>query len=102
MCLRPLVENAIRFAVGDRPDGGHVRIAAEVVGGRLRLSVEDDGPGFAPDSQDGEGLRNLRRRLWSLHADAGELDTHNVSAGLTRVTITIPARNADPGAARRL
>ncbi|MCQ4160396.1 ATP-binding protein, partial [Roseomonas sp. GC11] len=41
-----LVQNAIE-ALQDRP-GGCIRIGAVVAGGRVRLSVADNGPGFAP------------------------------------------------------
>ena len=53
MSLQPLVENAIKHALVERLEGGHVRIEARVAKSEVRLSVEDDGPGFAPDSREG-------------------------------------------------
>ena len=40
-----LMENAIRHT----PPGTHVRAAVECVDGRVRLTVEDDGPGIPPE-----------------------------------------------------
>ncbi len=40
-----LIENAIRHT----PPGTHVRAAVERVDGSVRLTVEDDGPGIAPE-----------------------------------------------------
>jgi signal transduction histidine kinase len=93
MSLQPLVENAIKHAVTNRLEGGHIQIAAsrrvEGLGGGLRLSVEDDGPGFARGSEDGTGLGNLRARLRSLYGPAAELVTETMPTG-ARVSVTIP------------
>ncbi len=43
--LQPLVENAIKHGLSDRASGGTINIRASVVGQRLCLDVEDDGPG---------------------------------------------------------
>ncbi len=44
--FRNLIDNAISFS----PAGGDVRVIAEVIGGRLRARVEDDGPGIPLDN----------------------------------------------------
>jgi PAS domain S-box-containing protein len=43
-----LVDNAIKYS----PDGGSVRIAAYVVGDRLRFAVNDEGLGVPPEEQE--------------------------------------------------
>ena len=43
-----LVDNAIKFT----PEGGGVRVAAEVVGGRATVAVSDSGPGVAPQDRE--------------------------------------------------
>ncbi len=45
--LRRALINLVDNAVAATPEGGHVRLAARVLGGRVVLSVEDDGPGIA-------------------------------------------------------
>jgi two-component system LytT family sensor kinase len=90
MSLQPLVENAIKHAVTNRLEGGHVRIAAglRIDPPRLVLSVEDDGPGFAPGSEDGTGLGNLRARLRTLYGADAELATETLPTG-ARVSLTV-------------
>lgn len=45
--LRRALINLVDNAVAATHEGGHVRVAARVSGGRAVLSVEDDGPGIA-------------------------------------------------------
>jgi signal transduction histidine kinase len=90
MSLQPLVENAIKHAVTTRIEGGRIHISVSKPSEeRLRLSVEDDGPGFAADAKDGMGLSNVRQRLRTLYGDAAALDVATSSSG-SRVTMTIP------------
>jgi signal transduction histidine kinase len=58
-----LVENAIGHGIEPQLRGGRIDIAARHEGGRLVLTVRDDGPGLAPGCADGVGLANTRRRL---------------------------------------
>jgi two-component system sensor histidine kinase GlrK len=44
--LRNLLGNAVKFT----PKGGTVRIVAKAADGKLEVSVQDSGPGIAPDS----------------------------------------------------
>ena len=78
LLLQPLVENAVGHGVRRIEDGvGTIRLAARVDGGRLRLSVEDNGPGL--DGGDGQaggggvGLSNTRARLHALYGEDAEL-----------------------------
>lgn len=45
MIVQPLVENAVRHGVASRAQGGRVRVRASRLEERLRIVVEDDGPG---------------------------------------------------------
>ena len=66
LLLQPLVENAVRYAVSTREEGGRVRIEAAREGDRLSVTVADDGPGFTPGaapSGHGVGLESVRERL---------------------------------------
>ena len=54
MILQPLVENAIKYAVARRVEGGSLRIEAQHEGEQLVLRVIDDGPGC--DSLEGGEL----------------------------------------------
>jgi two-component system, LytTR family, sensor kinase len=62
--LQPLVENALTHGIGRKMSGGRVTIRAFRRGERLRIEVEDDGPGAATDAmREGIGLSNTRERL---------------------------------------
>ncbi|MCA9547440.1 MAG: sensor histidine kinase, partial [Myxococcales bacterium] len=50
-----LVENAVKHGANAKAEGGHVYVWATVDGGRLDVTVEDDGPGFAPHADEGDG-----------------------------------------------
>lgn len=50
LSVQPLVENAVKHGVGIKPGGGTVTIRTEESGGKIRLTVHDDGVGFEPAS----------------------------------------------------
>ncbi|MEO7467355.1 MAG: ATP-binding protein, partial [Sphingobium limneticum] len=99
-CVANLVENAVRY-------GGSARIALAIVGGRVTVAVEDDGPGVPPDAIErlcepfyrGEASRNretggvglglaIARRIADDHG--GRLDFANRTEGGLRASVTLP------------
>jgi sensor histidine kinase YesM len=96
LVLQPLVENAIRHAVEPRVAGGRVVVSASRIGEVLRLTVRDDGPGLAAESQAGAGLGipNTRARLEHLYGEGQSLDIANDPEGGVTVTLTFPWRVA--------
>ncbi|HKS54079.1 MAG TPA: histidine kinase [Steroidobacteraceae bacterium] len=100
LLLQPLIENAIKYAVSPREQGGKIRIGGHVTGGMLQLEVSDDGPGMvnAPRLTNGRGvgIRNTCERLQVLYGERGVVQVHNTEPGL-RVALTLPAES---GAAR--
>lgn len=100
LLLQPLVENAIRHTVGERPGPGRVAVTVRRAGGRLRLVVADDGPGIEGDPDaavgNGVGLANTRDRLAWLHGDAATLELVNREGGGLKVEIDLPFRRAAP------
>jgi len=89
MTLQPLVENAVKHGIGNRLDGGAIRIAISEVGEGLRIIVEDDGPGFASPHRDGTGLGNLRQRLQTQYAGVASLRIEHPPMG-ARVVVDLP------------
>ncbi|MGG4144217.1 ATP-binding protein [Paenibacillus algorifonticola] len=101
LLLQPLVENAIRHGIGDRLEGGMVKMTAEQSDGKWRFVVADDGVGIAPerlktlleradtDEPQGVGLRNINKRLKYEYGVSLELESE-LGRG-TKVTICIPA-----------
>jgi signal transduction histidine kinase len=99
LVLQPLVENAIRHAVGARREGGGIAVRAAIDGATLRLSVGDDGPGLAADGPPGEGagLANLRARLGQLYGGGASLEVTDGAAGGVLAVVRIPAEVAVGG-----
>lgn len=92
--LQPLVENAVRHAIAPRPDGGSLQIEARLAGDRLRLSVEDDGPGAAPAvlaEGRGLGLRLVRQRLEAFYGSDARFEVRTTPGEGFRVAIDVPA-----------
>ncbi|MFD2366007.1 sensor histidine kinase [Pseudoduganella sp. GCM10020061] len=75
MMLQSLVENAIKHGLECKPEGGTLRIFADVVGERLRVIVSDNGVGFGmvPSTGTGTGLTNIRERLKMLFGERATL-----------------------------
>lgn len=82
LILQPILENAIKHAVTPQQQGGHIRVTARRDGDRLRIRVEDDGPGIdpGPPSRRGLGLANTRERLALLYGECGGLIVTNKAA----------------------
>jgi hypothetical protein len=99
MMIQTLVENAIKHGLEPKAEGGHLRVKAEVVHGKLAVSVADTGLGFgkAATAGTGVGLANIRERLQMLYgAKASVAVTANEPSG-TVVTITVPYRPVEEG-----
>jgi two-component system, LytTR family, sensor kinase len=97
LLLQPLIENAIKYAVSPREQGGRIRIGGHVTGGMLQLEVSDDGPGMVNairlTNGRGVGIRNTCERLQVLYGDRGNVSVNNTEPGL-RVALTFPAERA--------
>jgi hypothetical protein len=96
LLLQPLVENAIKYAIARREDGGTIRILADVVAGRLEVEVSDDGAGLPAGFELGRdargvGLRNTADRLRQVYGDAHELHLLPAEPSGLRVLIRLPA-----------
>lgn len=92
LLLQPLVENAVRYAVTDRPEGGTIRLSARVVGDTLEFVVADDGPGFTPGGPargHGVGLESVRERL-RLAGPPHAFALETAPGAGTRAIVTLP------------
>jgi sensor histidine kinase YesM len=118
MLLQPLVENAIKYAVSPQEEGARISLTARVIGERLRLTVEDTGPGAdepllfdrldaaglraemragnAPGQpvSTGVGLANIRNRLAQAYGDTHIFETRSEPGGGFTVLIEIPFTSA--------
>jgi hypothetical protein len=100
LLLQPLIENAVKYAVAPREEGGRIAIAARVYGGMLHLTVADDGPGMIDTTRLtnglGVGIRNTRERLAVLYGDQGRVQVTNADPGL-EVALLFPAERSAKG-----
>lgn len=89
LILQPLVENAVRHGIADRPEGGQIEVRAAVQDSRLMLRIADDGHG-ANHEGNGVGLTSVRQRLAALYGDRAALNIDRTPTGFV-VTIGLPA-----------
>jgi LytS/YehU family sensor histidine kinase len=96
MSLQTLAENAVKYAVAPSRDGATVKVSGLSNDGQLRLTVEDDGPGFdGTQLPEGHGLQLLKSRLAMNFGDRAQLAT-DCHDGHTRVTLTLPFTETAP------
>jgi hypothetical protein len=92
MMLQSMVENAIKHGLEGKPEGGTLKVRAEVAHSKLRVIVTDDGLGFGakPSTGTGLGLTNIRERLKLLHGDQASLKIEpNTPSGVIAI-IEVP------------
>ena len=101
MMVQTLVENAIKHGLEPKPEGGHLRVAAEIVHGKLQMTVADTGLGFgkAATAGTGVGLANIRERLQMLYGPKASLTVAENQPSGTRVTVTVPYKSIEGAAA---
>lgn len=92
MMLQSLVENAIKHGLEPKAEGGLLTVSAEIVHGKLAVTVADTGLGFgvADTAGTGIGLSNIRERLALLYGGKASLTVTETVGGGTTVTITVP------------
>nr|WP_315260150.1 histidine kinase [uncultured Duganella sp.] len=92
MMLQSMVENAIKHGLEAKPEGGTLKVRADVAHNKLRVIVSDTGLGFGakPSTGTGLGLTNIRERLKLLHGDQGQLLIAANSPSGVICTIEVP------------
>jgi sensor histidine kinase YesM len=110
LLLQPLIENAVKYAISPREDGGSIRIESRTRGLMLEVTVIDDGPGLRDGNAliegRGVGLRNTRERLAVLYGEHHRFAVLNSHPGM-RIEIgfplekAVPANGAEPHAPAR-
>ncbi|MGH8157391.1 MAG: sensor histidine kinase [Rhodanobacter sp.] len=91
LILQPLVENALRHGLQDKPGAGILRISTRRHGNQLQLRVDDDGLGLpAQGTPEGIGLGNTRSRLRMLFGDAARFEISSIPGGGTRAEVLLP------------
>lgn len=90
LILQPLVENAVLHGVAQSTRGGRVRVTARCEPGRVRLVVEDDGPGGSSHHGTGTSMNDLERRLSLIYGAEGAMTTGPREDGGWCAALTLP------------
>ncbi len=97
LCLQPLVENAVRHGLSEKPGVGTISIVAQDAGAECLISVEDDGVGMDPDlvaqrddTGDHVGLGNVDDRLRSVFGEDFGLVVETAIGAGTKVIMRVP------------
>jgi two-component system, LytTR family, sensor kinase len=93
LLLQPLVENAIKYGIARRAEGGLIRVTGERCGDRLKLAVYNDGSSEVLNddaTRSGIGMGNLRTRLSILHPNQSDLHLRATHSGGVEVLVTLP------------
>jgi two-component system, LytTR family, sensor kinase len=98
LLLQPLIENAVKYAISPREEGGLIRIEGRLRGAMLEITVIDDGPGLRDGNAliegRGVGLRNTRERLNALYGERHRFAVLNSHPGV-RIEIGLPLERAE-------
>jgi two-component system, LytTR family, sensor kinase len=101
LLLQPLIENAVKYAVTPREEGGLIELDARIVNTMLVLTLTDDGPGLTEPvaalmKRPGIGLANTRDRLEQLYDGQAAMSVENCDSGGLCVEIRLPCEKQDP------
>ena len=104
MLLQTLVENAVKYGIGIRREGGELRIIARFEGAALCIRVTNPGDlattgnaaALKAGSSTGVGLRNASERLNLLYGDRASLSLLAEPAGCVTAEVLIPLNPAAP------
>jgi signal transduction histidine kinase len=96
MLLQTLVENAVKYGIAPRREGGEIAIIARCDQGQLRLQVTNPGTLAASGGSTGVGLRNAAERLQLLFGAQATLDLRESPPGCVTADVVIPL-GASPG-----
>ena len=97
LVIQPLVENALKYGLEPRVDGGKITVDCRLSGRNLVISVSDTGKGLNDTgTRAGVGLNNVSRRLENIYGNTARVTlTRNRPAG-TIAKIQIPLGDHAP------
>lgn len=99
LILQPVIENSMKHAIANSPDGGTVRLEACVSEDNLCLTVSDTGPGLPArpnEERRGVGLSNILHRLETLYKNRYCFDISEAGVRGFTVNIRFPFETAAP------
>lgn len=98
LILQTLVENAVKYGISPRPEGGEIEIVARCEDGQLRLRVTNPGELLAPDAASarstGLGLKNAAERLRLSFGDRARLQVRAEPVSRVVAEVCVPVQPA--------
>lgn len=96
MLLQPLIENCIKHGLGNKIEGGTIRLEAALRGDCLHVTISDDGVGITEEDRPrifdkGIGLSNTNQRLQVLYAGRYRFDVLSQPMQGARFVLELPA-----------
>ncbi|WP_024876916.1 sensor histidine kinase [Saccharomonospora piscinae] len=99
LLIQPLVENAVKHGIANKPGGGTVTVVAQDIGNEAEISIEDDGVGMDPALLEGMrnshgsahiGLAGINRRMFQVYRDRYSLMVETALGAGMKVTMRVP------------
>jgi signal transduction histidine kinase len=100
MLLQTLVENAVKYGIAPRREGGEIAIVARCERDELHLQVTNPGSLAAGGGSTGVGLRNAAERLRLLFGARATLDLREDPPGRVIAEVLVPLDKGSGVAAR--
>lgn len=100
LVLQTLVENAVKYGISPRPEGGEITIVARRENGQLRLRVTNPGElvtaanARASGRSTGVGLKNAAERLRLFFGDRATLQVRAEPSDLVVAEVSVPVQMA--------
>ncbi len=93
LAVQPLMENAVKHGIGQKEEGGTVKLTTRELGDHILLLVEDDGVGFdtnvrRDDGRSHLGLENVKRRISEM--SKGEMEISSEIGKGTSIALKLP------------
>ncbi|WP_261305554.1 sensor histidine kinase [Paenibacillus andongensis] len=108
LTIQPLVENAIYHGLKTKGSMGLLRVTGEIVEGKIKIVVSDDGVGMMPERLEalvkrpespeqavGYGLRNVNDRIQLYFGDEYGLQIESQPGQGTEVTLWLPFQSEE-------
>ncbi|MCK5310618.1 MAG: histidine kinase [Desulfobacteraceae bacterium] len=90
LIIQPLVENAIKYGLEPKIEGGKIEIKCSIKDNFLIIDISDTGYGLDTNSEIGIGINNVSQRLNNLYGNEAKLTIKENEPCGTKAIIKVP------------